>query len=389
MESRITLFILFCVASLASAGFTEEAAAEKTVSIGSTVEMAVPSFPYVAEITGYDVHIRCGPGTNYYSCGKLNKADRVKVVGSKHSWSQIVPPTGSFSWISKRYVKIEADNPTIGIVTGNVVRVRAGSADGNPLHSTTSHARLDKGDRVKLMGQEKNDYYKIAPPDGAYLWVLTQYTKPVPAGEVLPSVEPKTEKKLDTPAVVPTNLSVESEKLKAYYALQEQIKAERAKPINEQDYSNIKKVLVEIANNKAAGKASHYSEFAVKRIECFELALQVVRTVRLQDAQLQQIQQRIEKARATRLAAVQDLGRFAAVGLFQTSRIYGFDAEPKRYQVIDDSGKIVCFALPRGSASKLNLSKVIGRKVGLVGTIEPHPETATALVRFAEIVELK
>ena len=390
MESRITLFILFCVVSLASAGFAEESVTEGTVSIGNTAEVVVPAFPYIAKITGDDVHIRSGSGTNYYSCGKLNKADRVKVVGSRPSWSQIVPPVGIFSWISKQYVKISADDPTVGIVTGNAVRVRAGSVDGNPLHSTTPHTRLNKGDTVKLMGEEKNDYYKIVPPDGAYLWVITQYTKPVPAGEeITPIVAPVPVVKPETPVIIPTGLSVEAEKLKVYDALKKEIEVERAKPVDEQDYSKIKKTLVEIANNKSAGKAIRYAEFMVKQVECFELAIEVGRAVQLQSTQLQQIQQRIENARATRLAAVRELGKFTAVGQLQISSIYDSDTKPRRYQLIDDSGRIVCFALPSGSALKQNLNKLIGRKVGLVGTIEPYTETAGALVRFTEITQIK
>jgi SH3-like domain-containing protein len=56
--------------------------------------------PYIAEITGNDVNIRSGPGTNYYRCGKLNKDDKVEVLSAQLGWSRIVPPPGSFSWIS-------------------------------------------------------------------------------------------------------------------------------------------------------------------------------------------------------------------------------------------------------------------------------------------------
>ena len=95
MQSRIHLFILVCLASLVSVGSAQETSTlpEKSVSAGN-VEEAIPSFPYVAEITGNDVHIRCGPGTNYYHCTKLNKTGRVEVVSSQFSWSRIVPPAG-------------------------------------------------------------------------------------------------------------------------------------------------------------------------------------------------------------------------------------------------------------------------------------------------------
>jgi hypothetical protein len=108
----------------------------------------------------------------------------------------------------------------------------------------------------------------------------------------------------------------------------------------------------------------------------------VARATRLQDAQVQQTKDNIAKARAARLAELRKLGRFAAIGRLQISKVY----VKQTYRVIDDSGKIVCYALP---ASKMDLSKFVGRKVGLVGKIEPHLQTAGALVRFTEVVELK
>jgi hypothetical protein len=387
----INLFILVCLISLASVGFAQETAASPQGSVSAAkAEGNEPSFPYVAGIIEDNVNIRSGPGTNYYYCGKLNTGDRVKVVASKYSWSHIVPPASSFSWISKQYVSTEPNNPGIGVVTGNAIRVYAGSDFLKPMHSTTVQLELNRGDKVELMGEEMDDYYKIAPPTGAYLWVLTQYTKPLGAvGEVEVIVEPKTEPEANTAAVVPATISIESEKLKEYYALAEQIKAEQAKPIAQQNYTEIKKALAELAGNKEAGKAAHYSEFALKQIGRCELVLAVDKEIQLQDSQLQHIREQIEEARVTKLEQVPELGRFAAVGQFQTSKIYGPEESLKHYRIIDDSGQTVCYALPEGSASQMDLSKFEGRKVGLVGTVEPHPQTKGALVRFTEIAELE
>ena len=343
-----------------------------------------PSFPYVAEITGDNVNIRSGPGTNYYSCGKLYKGDRVEVVSEQFGWSRIVPPAGSFSWISMQYVSVNLDDPTIGVITGDGVRVYAGSDYVEPMHSTSEQLKLNRGDTVKLLGEEKDDYYKIAPPRGAYLWVSSQYTRPaVPIVQTPPiTAEPLADANL--PKKTPAEVSIEDEKLKEYYALQEQIKAEQAKPIEQQDYTDIKKRLIEIANNKDAGKAARYAEYMVGQVEGFELALAVAKEVQLQNEQLKQILERIDKARATRLAKVQELGRFVVVGIFQTFATYG----PGHYRIVDDSGKMICYALPSEQAAKMDLSKFIGRKVGLVGAIQPHPQIAGALVRFKEIVQL-
>ncbi|MFA5239514.1 MAG: SH3 domain-containing protein [Phycisphaerae bacterium] len=406
----INLFIFVCLLGLSSAGFAAEPVDSPQGAVLNTeAEVNELSFPYVGEIIGDNVNVRSGPGTNYYHCGKLNTGDRVKVVASKYSWSHIVPPVGSFSWISKQYVSVDPNNPSVGVVTGDSVRVYAGSDFLKPMHSTTMQLELNKGDKVELMGQEQDDYYKIVPPSGAYLWVLTEYTKPIGAvGEVEVIVRPKLEEEdaeveneneteaetaaevetgaeANTPAVVPAMVSVESKKLKEYYALVEQIKAEQAQPLSEQNYAEIKKALVALAADKEAGKASRYAEFAIKQVERIELAQAVGKEVQLQDSQLQDVNEQIEQARDTELAQIPELGGFTAVGQFQPSQIYGTEESVKHYRLLDDSGQTICYVLPEGPALEIDLSQFVGRKVGLMGIIEPHPQTKGALVRFTEI----
>ena len=382
------LLIATIVASSASVGFSQSATGalpEQPASVGDVNAPGPESFPYVAEITGDDVNVRSGPGTNYYDCGRLYRGDKVQVVGSQSGWSRIVSPAGRFSWISMRCVGINLNDPTEGLVTGDGVCVYAGSDDVLPMHSTSEQLSLNRGDKVKLLGQEKDDYYKIVPPNGACLWVSTQYTMPIAPVETTPTTESsRPGVSTDTTAAA---VSVEAEKLKEYYALKEKVEAEQAKPPAQQNYADVKKALIEIANNKEAGKTARYAESLIKQIERYELALTVTKEVQLQTQQLQQNKDQINKTRAAKLAEVKDLGRFAVMGEFQSSLIYGSDPVSlgQHYRIIDKSGKTMCYAVPAGQATKTDLSKFIGQKVGLVGTIESHPPTAGALVRFTEI----
>ena len=385
MQSYIKLFAIVILTSLVSIGFAQEAA---TPTIGAD-EAGTPSFPYMAEITGDNVYVRSGPGTNFYYCGKLNKGDKVKVIGKQFSWARVVPPASSFSWISIQYVSIDPDNPTVGSVAGDRVRVYAGSDFRKPLHSMTLQGKLDKGDKVKLLGEQLDDYYKIVPPSFAYLWVSINFTKPLKQVIVVtptleqPIIKPTTEPN-DTPEKVVPEPVLPETSLEKYSALKERFEAERAKPRDQQNYADIKEALIKIAGDKTADKVARYAEFVLKQIKDFELVLEVSKAVRLQNEQLQKIRERIDKARATRLAAFEDLGRFAVVGQLQTFTTYG----PGHYRIIDKSGKTICYALPSGQVSQMQLSKLINRKVGLLGTIEPHRQTANALVRFTEIAEL-
>lgn len=390
MRFHTNLFIIAVLASLAFVGLSQGAAVG-AVEGAAPEEIETPPFPYDAVITGDDVYIRSGPGTNFYHCGKFNQGDRVRVVARQFSWSRIVPPAGSFSWISMQYVKIDASNPGVGTVTGDNVRVYAGSDYVKPLYSTTLQEKLSTGDKVKLLGEQMDEYYKIAPPTGAYLWVSTNFTQPAPtpvespaAPAVTTSASAGVEEPNEAVAVTPLVVTPQSA-LDKYNALKQQVEAERAKPANQQDYSEIKKGLTEIAKDENAGKAARYAEFVLRQIEGYELALAVTKEVRLQNEQLEKIKAGIEKARETRLAEIQDLGRFAVTGEFQTYATFG----PGNYRIVDDSGSMVCYALPAGAVAQMDLSGLIGRKVGLVGTIEPHKPTAGALVRFTNIVEVE
>ncbi len=404
MRTRTNLFIIVCLVGLTSVGLAQERA--------TPGEAAAPSFPYVAQITADDVYVRSGPGTNYYHCSKLNKGEKVVVVGSKFSWSRIVPPEGSFSWISKQYVSIDPANPGIGVVTGDAVRVYAGSEAQKPIHSEKVQNKLNKSEKVKIiLGEEEaSDYYKIVPPSGAYLWVSTRYIEPVgPVSEAAlpveaqakavseavteaePPVEPAVETKPEPAAtrVTAVEVSVEDAKLKEYYALEKQIKSEIAKPAAQQQYSSIKRELSAIAANKAAGKAARYAEFALEQVKGFELASKITDALKLQSAQLEEVQRRIDKAREAKLAQMPNLGKFAVIGKFAISNIYATQAALRHYRILDESGRTVCYALPSGPAQGMDLDKFVGQKVGLVGSIEPNPQTSSALVKFTEISQLR
>jgi len=342
---------------------------------------------YVAEVTGNDVFIRSGPGTQFYQCGKLYAGDRVQVIKSQQGWSAIIPPPGCFSWISMQYVSINLQNPTMGVVTGDNVGVYTGSDTEEAKYSTSKQVVLGRGQAVKLLGEEKDDYYKIAPPQGACLWVSGQFLqsvdKPlakVPAVE--PAARPTTVKKPGDPNAAPlTGLDL-------YYSLSDKVKAEHNKPLAEQNYTDMKKKLAELAASKDGGRAARYADFTLKQVERYELAGKVGKELEQQNKQLLQTTEKIDEARTTKLAQVPDRSKFAVMGTLETSSVYTGTGQTKRYRVLDEAGKTICYVTPTGQAVNADFSKLIGHKVGLVGKIEPHEATARAFIEFTEIVQL-
>lgn len=346
---------------------------------------------FVAEVVGNDVYLRSGPGTNFYHCGKLYKGDRVQVVKVQQGWSCIVPPPGCFSWVAIQYVGINMENPTQGIITGDKVGVYAGSDYVEPMHSTSRQVVLNRGQMVKLLSEEKDDYYKIAPPEGAYLWVHSQYLQPVRSLMETPLVGVVAGPNTPVETTPPTaeQLQTESDLLDAYYALSKLVKEERNKPMAEQDYVELKEKLRALVENPIGGRATRYADFTLKQVERFELAGTVAKEMAMQSKELEKVTEKISEAREARLAQIGDLGRFAVIGTLETTSVYApTAAQPQRYRVLDESGRTICYVAPTGAAAGKNLSEFVGRKVGLVGEIQPHQATARAFVEFSEIVLL-
>jgi hypothetical protein len=174
--------------------------------------------------------------------------------------------------------------------------------------------------------------------------------------------------------------------LDLYYSLSDKVKAELNKRRSEQNYTDIKKKLTELAAIKDGGRASRYAEFTLKQVERYELACKADKEAAQQEKELQKITAKIDEARATKLSQIEDRSKFAVMGKLETSSVYA--GPTKRFRVLDDAGKTICYVTPTGPALKTDFSKFIGHKVGLVGKIEPHEATARAFIEFTEVVLL-
>ena len=411
MESCLRFAVIALVVVVSTIGYAEKPASfpqpnPGAPGVGEGIDVNLPAMPFLAEITGNDIYVRSGPGTNYYFCAKLQKGDKIKVVGSKFSWWQIAPPAGSYAWISRQYVETDPQNSSTGTVIGEGVRVYAGSDEVQPMHSTTSLVKLNKGDKVSLLGEEKEGYYKITPPDGSYLWVSSQHAKALaslvtpiqPASLTLstpsapfPTPAPKTEPQAATAVEPNTSVQppVEDQRTKELNLLEEHLKAEQAKPLAEQKYDELKKALEVIANDKQSLRTSRKAQYMIKTTERYELARDIAKTVEAQSEEFAKTGERIEAARNEKLTQFEDRSIFAVIGRLKESSIFSETRGVKYYRIMDEEGKTVCYARPAGEAAHRDLSGLIDKKVGLVGTIEANAELGGALVEFTNILELK
>ncbi len=146
-----------------------------TAGAPGTEEVPNARYSFVGTVNGSGVNVRSGPAESYYPTAQLNKGDRVVVVGSKFDWLKIVPPKGSLSYISKKFVRQEPGS-NVGVVTGTNVRILAGSTM-NQL-KVQEQLKLNTDDKVTIIG-DAEEFFKIAPPEGAYLYVHKKFVDPV------------------------------------------------------------------------------------------------------------------------------------------------------------------------------------------------------------------
>jgi uncharacterized protein YgiM (DUF1202 family) len=380
-----------------------------------------PIVPYQAVVVGKGVDVMAEPKVNTYSCGKVSAPDQVTVVNTQGNWAKIFPPRGSFSWISKDYVKVESSGIKIGLVTGNSVKVYAGAEGLSPLHSPKQQTSLNEGEHVALLGTEKKGYYKIVPPVGAYLWIKLSNIKyfgaiekrpikpsdfapiPAPALTPIPKPKPGVTKTVgpdtfitpdvkpvipDTVKPSPVSVTNEDARLKECYAIKDRIETEKQKDIDQQDYSAIVKQIKAIIADKNAGKARRYAKYEMDMVERFKLAVEAGKLLKQQDEELAKTLKEIEEKYLEKTSRIPVTAKFTVSGVLKKSHIYTARHSQQRFLIIDKGGKIICYALPTNSTAKNNALELLDKKVGIKGIIGKDPDNAVTVISFDEVVDI-
>ena len=319
---------------------------------------------------------------------------------------------------------MEKDQPTVGVLTGDNVRVWAGSDNIEPMRSSSMQTKLNTGEIIELLADQPTDgdYYKIKPPAGAKLTIncaLLEYVGPAvsPKPVVIP---PRTaaEKPVDLPASTETEAPVfgnlteektpvetqakpadepdavqgaekaepsqpeaqDSDNLKACYALATKIDQELQKPLAEQNYDPIKKEVEAIKADTTDSKAVTYAQILLERIVRYELAISVVNTMKQQDESLATAKEKIEKARQAELKSVHRDADFIYTGVLKVSHVYTKKTGRKRYLLQGPNGKILCYAVPTTGEVAGQFEALLGKRVGVQGVVSSDTKSLVTLI---------
>jgi uncharacterized protein YgiM (DUF1202 family) len=339
-------------------------------------------FQFSGAINSADVYVRSGPGEAWYATQKLPPGTQVTVVGIKFDWLKIMPPDGSFCYVSKLYVDRTGDG-SVGRVTRSDINVRAGS-DLNAM-KTTVLCQLLLGDQVKILG-EQDEYYKIAPPSGTYFYVDKQFVNPVravavntaapsPASDDAVATDTSTTQPstvaTDTPATQPTAQAAAPAPSPAdvaeaqFVALEAEFNAASAKPLEDQSDADLATRYQALSRNDALSPTDQQTagfRYAVLKVRLDAQArLADVKKMEEAAAQRDKVLQEEQQELQKRLDANQ-VTLYAAVGQLQASSLQ-FGPQTL-YRLVDPATSRTMIYL-RGDDT--DAVKLIGQFVGVRG----------------------
>ena len=165
----------------------------------------------VGIVTGDNVRIRTGPGTNFPQVSSVNSGTFLQVTGLTGEWYQILY-AGELRYISSAYISFQPEGTTsadpealyTGRISASNVNIRSGPDTTYPVLG-----QLDSGVRVSILGV-KGDWYQIyygekhtaqAYVSAAYVTLDKQESGPA-------AIKAPTQQELDAiAATIPSSLS--------------------------------------------------------------------------------------------------------------------------------------------------------------------------------------
>ena len=129
--------------------------------------------PFVeAVLTGNNVNVRQGPGTEYPIYYTAPMGTWIEVVDRQGQWLEIEFPAKGFSWVSRDYLQKIAPED-IGVVTGSNISVRSG-----PGTQFDRNYVVQAGHKFKILGIDASGvWYRVSPMPDATAWIMADYVK--------------------------------------------------------------------------------------------------------------------------------------------------------------------------------------------------------------------
>ncbi len=341
---------------------------------------AATKFPYEGVVTGTNVNVRSGNGTNYYPVTRVHAGRRVTVLGEEYGWLKIEPPAGCYSLVDVGFVDT-GDNKT-GTVNADDVRVRAGSELSSKKYAVQDAAQLSRGAKVTILGEDKEaGFYKIVPPKGALLWIHKDFVRsaaggPAPAVRKRPNANAAA-KVVTTRAVarkgppargrasVPKHAALRqlppSPGRDELDRIEGDLAKERTKPIDLRDLSPMADRLEQVAQTAQDRIAKIYAGQRAKQLRSWMALVGDLKTVRKTSDEV--MVNRKPWRVSARPAPLEE--QFDVEGELRVSQVFDSKALPRRYRLVDPTKRpartVAYLELP--PESQVDIGRYVGEYV--------------------------
>ncbi len=396
------------------AGTSSDTSPGKPAAVPATAVKA--AMPYIGTILGDNVYVRSGPASIYYPVGRLKKGQEVIVHKEQYGWAMIEPTPQCFSYISCKYTKlvgtakpdtarinavlastsrhppsaatgttgVAAANtaantvspletmvgkqPVWAVVTGNAIRVRAGSFDKvPPEHANQVQDKLNRGQLVQVIGR-RGDFYKIVSRPNWFFWVSLKFIRRTKAvtPQQLAKLRPQISKQIK-----PGASAAGSADRKKYMAIARSFDAEFNKPLLLRNFAAIKKRLAELIKNTKSSQVKALSLLLQRRLNQAQLAQDTLKRSIEQDKKLDSIiakinnRMQIVKQQSLSLNKPDEL---LVRGKLAPSAIFAARGNNTHYLVLDKNGNIMYYAVAEPNGP--DLSVWLNKTVTMVGKVK-------------------
>ncbi len=351
--------------------------------------------PWLGVVNASAVYVRSAAREDAYPVMKLDKGAQLKVVGLKFKWLKILPPDGSFAYVPKAYIERRGTG-NVGRATREII-AKVGSSL-NPM-KINPMAKVEQGQDVQILG-EQDEYYRIAPPEGSYLYINQQFVDPFkplneveqpapearsptitvkdsgskapektvdksPDNKVLPATNPSGPGVAEAPSTQPADpITAASE---AFDHIEAEFKAANEKPITEQPITELLASYQDLLKQDALPAS-------MRRIAEVRVATLNLRNEAKQDFLATKAEQQKALERRKALEAERDeiqerikqneITVYAALGTLRTSSIQR--GSQMLYRLTDPStGRTICYIRTKDS----KYAGMLGQFIGVKGTI--------------------
>jgi len=348
---------------------------------------AGPTFPHGGFVNADLVNIRCGPGLYYYPLLTLNKNTEVTVLGESGGWLALKPPPGVYGVMRRSDLVLGTDGKS-ATVSALSARIYASSASAK--RNWCVMGALKQGDTLKVLGPADADMVRVEPPDGAKVYITSQY---VAAGKVTatPSVG-RTETPSATAAIA--QMDVPQPKvdplLDAYKKADAGLHREMAKPMEDRDLEPLLAQFKEIAAKAEWPTLRQYARDQAAQVQALVAQRNdYLKVVGLGD----RLDQRLADLKARQAAAAAEAQRdvpgarpdFSAAGVVARMESLEGGNYPIKHKLVDQSGHPVVVL----KSTVYNLDQYVGKVVGVRGARTFHTDWRIYLITVDEIEVLE